>query len=47
VVALRKNIRKKKGEHVLFDEIRYFFCRWWARPGEVYPCTRRIPCTRS
>ena len=25
VVALRKNISKMKGEHVLFDEIRYFF----------------------
>ncbi len=25
VVALRKNISKLKGEHVLFDEIRYFF----------------------
>jgi hypothetical protein len=25
VVVLRKNISKMKGEHVLFDEIRYFF----------------------
>lgn len=25
VVALRKNISKRKGEQVLFDEIRYFF----------------------
>lgn len=25
VVALRKNISKTRGEHVLFDEIRYFF----------------------
>ena len=25
VVALRKNISKMKGEHLLFDEIRYFF----------------------
>jgi len=25
VVALRKNISKMKGEHVLFDEVRYFF----------------------
>ncbi len=25
VVALRKNISKMKGEHVLFDQIRYFF----------------------
>jgi hypothetical protein len=25
VIALRKNISKTRGEHVLFDEIRYFF----------------------
>jgi hypothetical protein len=25
VVALRKNISKSRGEHVLFDEVRYFF----------------------
>ncbi len=25
VIALRKNISKSRGEHVLFDEIRYFF----------------------
>jgi hypothetical protein len=25
VIALRKNISKSRGEHVLFDEVRYFF----------------------
>jgi len=41
VVALRKNISKMKGEHVLFDEIRYFFyitTRTDLSPSEVVRC---------
>ncbi len=41
VVALRKNISKLKGEHVLFDEIRYFFyitTRTDLSPAEVVRC---------
>ena len=41
VVVLRKNISKMKGEHVLFDEIRYFFyitTRLDLSPAEVVFC---------
>jgi hypothetical protein len=41
VVALRKNISKMKGEHALFDEIRYFFyitTRTDLSPVEVVRC---------
>lgn len=41
VVALRKNISKMKGEHVLIDEIRYFFYITTRRdlsPAEVVRC---------
>jgi DDE family transposase len=41
VVALRKNISKARGDHVLFDEIRYFFyitTRTDLTPAEVVAC---------
>jgi hypothetical protein len=40
-VVLRKNISRAKGEHVLIDEIRYFFY-FTTYPTDTHPAARIV-----